>query len=145
MGKTVQLEVLSFVQKMLLGVSIILYAVSLTQEAFSYIYQEQVETYKGWVLALMGSTSVLGGGLLEWFIWLANPLYLFSIMYALKREVSALLTSSIAFGLALSFLFWKEVLAAESGIMGPIVSRGAGYFLWVLSIFIWSVAIYWKN
>ncbi|WP_156180628.1 hypothetical protein [Rufibacter radiotolerans] len=141
----VKLEVLSSRQKVLLGISLVLYAISLTQVGFSYVYQEQVQSIEGWLLVFMGGMSIAGGGLLEWVIWLANPLYIFSIIFALKNDKNALSTIGIAFLLALDFLFWKEVLAAESGTMGPITSRGVGYFLWLSSIFIWAATLYMQN
>ncbi len=40
----------------------------------------------------------------------------------------------IAFLIAGTFFFWKEILAAENGRMGRIYSLEKGYFLWIASI-----------
>ncbi|PRB04192.1 hypothetical protein CQ046_08180 [Chryseobacterium sp. MYb7] len=42
--------------------------------------------------------------------------------------------ATIAFLIAGTFFFWKEILAAENGRMGRIYSLETGYFLWIASI-----------
>ena len=88
---------------------------------------------------LIGSTAILGGGVLEWIIWLANPISLISIvlfLYNDKYLKRALQLNCIALFLSGSFYFWKEILISESGATGKIISFESGYYLWVSSIFI---------
>ena len=99
---------------------------------------------------LMGSTAILGGGVLEWIIWLANPICLISIiifLYNDKQLKRALKFSFLALLLSGSFYFWKEILISESGATGKIISFENGYYLWFSSIFTLFVfqLLYYKS
>lgn len=88
---------------------------------------------------LIGSTAILGGGTLEWLIWLANPISLFSIIIFLYNDNNlkkALWLNFIALILSSSFRSWNEILVSESGATGKIISFEKGYYLWVLSILV---------
>ncbi|RFZ85523.1 hypothetical protein DYU05_07980 [Mucilaginibacter terrenus] len=84
----------------------------------------------------MGALAILGGGLQEFCIWLANPLAVLTIVGLFKNFRFTIVTSIAAFLLALSFLSWKNILGSESGVMGTIVSFEAGYYLWLSSIIV---------
>ena len=51
----------------------------------------------------MGSIAILGGGLLEWLIWLANPLCLISIFCLIMDKPVATKFNIVAVILAISF------------------------------------------
>jgi hypothetical protein len=114
---------------------------SLFFDAFSYEYNS-IQTVSSVSVFCMGTIAILGGGFLEWFIWLANPLWLISAFLLL---VDKRVATKIAFAgtiLSLLFVAMGSVLAAESGTRGKIVSLGAGYCLWVLSLSILTVGCY---
>ncbi|RZK66567.1 MAG: hypothetical protein EOO85_26670 [Pedobacter sp.] len=128
----------------------LLFIVSLTQKAFSYQYH-QVEVTDSLLLLLMGATAWIGGGLFESFVWLANPIAFIAFIRFLressteikiepvlqvavpKGKANSWRLSLLAAAIAWSFSLWKEVLAAESGSMGKILSLEPGYWLWVSS------------
>ncbi len=82
----------------------------------------------------MGSLSILGGGLLEWLIWLANPIYFIALVMLANNKRKAMYLSSFATIIALIFSRWTEILASESGQNSEISSFKSGYYLWVISI-----------
>lgn len=150
-------------QKTYLRVSIvalvaIVFAVSLPMDAFSYKYID-VETPEGLLLLLMGGVAFIGGGLFETLIWTANPIALIAIICFLRESSSVVKIdpvlktplpkpkmrshwlSVLAAVIAWSFSLWNEVLAAESGSMGEIVSFGSGYWLWVSSFTMLAIGI----
>lgn len=107
----------------------------------------------------MGETAILGGGILEWLIWLANPIALLSIIlflskadasgqtayeeqFPLKKSVfKSGMLSLLAAGIGWSFIFWDEILASESGATFKIISLELGYWIWVASLSILALSI----
>ncbi len=133
---------------------VILFTVSLFCVAFVYKSNDGIAHPQGYEVFIMGGTAILGGGLLEWVIWLANPIAFFALYYfrqAVKLEVPHTLRlrarrrsqwmATAAMTLALSFRCWKEVLRNEAGSMGPIVSFGYGYYLWAAAMIILCFSI----
>lgn len=115
-------------------IALILYIISLTQPAFSYRNHQGPHTMESLPLLVMGGTAILGGGLLEWLIWLANPLSWIAWITTIQANKDRSAHSMIAFVLAISFFNWKQILVSESGQEGPITQLQAGYWLWVASI-----------
>lgn len=95
----------------------------------------EIKDYKSWETFLIGPISFLGGGLFEFLVWTANIWFFISVIFCYKKYfvISALL-AAIAFLIAETFFFWKEILVAENGRMGRIYSLETGYFLWIASI-----------
>lgn len=124
----------------LLILSGIFFTASLTQTAIASADLED-KTLSGFALLIMGGTVILGGATLEWFIWLANPLYFISIFLLLKDDNRARITSTIATLIALSFSTWENILVSESGRTGKIDSLGYGYWTWVIGLFILTAGI----
>ena len=136
----------------------LIFCVSLTQNAIVYEYQGK-QTHSSISVFLIGGTAILGDGLLEWFIWLANPIAFVSCVRFLKEtnpqiRIEPVLRipmtnpkpnshwlSLIAAAIAWSFSFWKEILAAESGSTGQILGFKYGYWLWVSSFTALSISI----
>jgi hypothetical protein len=92
------------------------------------------KSYFGIEAFLTGSIIILGGGLFEWCIWLANPLFLFALFVAKKGSVLALITNVTAIILAVSFLSFSHLLTSSSGNEAEIDHLSYGYFAWMLSI-----------
>ncbi|MFC7773087.1 hypothetical protein [Flavobacterium sp. GCM10027622] len=117
----------------IIGLSLLLFSISLTQTCIVIDFKEIV-AIPSFNYFLMGSTAILGGAVLEWIIWFANPLCLLTILLLVFNNKLAITTSLTALFLASSFRFWKEILGAESGSMAKIISFESGYYLWVISI-----------
>ena len=90
----------------------------------------------------MGSIALLGGGNFEWLIWLANPLCFIAILCLMFDKKSALYFASVSIVLSLSFLSSNTILAAESGARGEVLSIKSGYYIWLSSIVIFTIGIY---
>ena len=120
-------------------ISLTVFIVSLTQTALTYNDFDGQKIHSSLSLLFMGGLAILGGGLLEWFIWLANPLYVLALIFFFKSNKTSKVVSITATILALSFTTWKEILAAENGRTATIVSLNLGYWLWVLSLTILSI------
>ena len=128
----------NFIKIILVLIVLCIFGVSLANDAIVVQKMEEKIIQPAMNFFLMGSTAILGGGVLEWIIWLANPISLISIvlfLYNDKQLKRALQLSFIALLLSGSFYFWKEILVSESGATGKIISFENGYYLWVASIF----------
>ena len=130
----------SFPTKLFL-LSFIIYIGSFALPVFTMADYDGSRTTNGVEAFFMGATAILGGGLLEWLTWLANPLFFLSIVLKRRQKKNAILIGWVATFVALSFSFWTEVLAAESGRTAPIENKGVGYFLWVVSMVVWTLGI----
>ena len=120
-------------------ISLTVFIVSLTQTALTYNDFDGQKIHSSLSLLFMGGLAILGGGLLEWFIWLANPLYVLALIFFFKSNKTSRVVSIVATFLALSFTTWKDILAAENGRTATIESLNLGYWLWVLSLTILSI------
>ena len=127
---------------LLVVLSLSIFVTSLTFDALSYQYQG-VQIMPSLSCFLMGSIAILGGGLLEWVIWLANPLCLISIFCLIMDKPIAVKFAFIAVILSISFYSWNSILAAESGTSGKILSIRQGYYIWITSIIILATGTYW--
>jgi hypothetical protein len=121
----------------LLVVSFVAYAACLTMVAFC-------------VRGCWTASQVLIWGLIAMlimphaphFIWLANPALLVTWILIAKAlgdqsyglKVKAVLASGLALILAASFLLPVGIKDNEGGVAVSIVSRGAGYWLWLASM-----------
>ena len=130
---------LNKIKTYVLLISLTVFIVSLTQTALTYNDFDGQKMHSSISLLFMGGLAILGGGLLEWFIWLANPLYILALIFFFKSNKTSKKFSITATILALSFTTWKEVLAAENGRTATIESLNLGYWLWVLSLTILSI------
>ena len=133
-----------FPDKLLIA-SLLLYGTSLALPALTIADIDGSKTTNGIETLLMGALSILGGGLLEWLTWLANPLFFLSISLKRKQKKSAVTVSWLATLLAVSFSFWTEILAGENGRMAPIENKGLGYFFWVASLAVWTLGLSFDN
>jgi hypothetical protein len=74
MNETVEQHSDKLKVKRITTVSIILFIVSLTLTAINYEDYDKLKSYSSISIFLLGGISILGGGLFEWLIWLANIL-----------------------------------------------------------------------
>ena len=121
-------------------ISLLLYAASLTLPAFSFDKHGEVATVPGFIVVFSGAMAFAGGALAEWLIWLANPLFLLAIIMFSNQRPKSLRFALAAALLAWSFLLMKEVMVSEGGVWGVIYNRHAGYWLWVGSLSFFACA-----
>ncbi|GAB3506169.1 hypothetical protein GCM10027442_10160 [Emticicia fontis] len=117
--------------------------VALTQTAITYQDYNGQKTHDGGSLFLVGGIVILGGGQKERFVWLANPLYLIALILFFKCKRLSGIFSTIALLLALYFITFKEILAAEDGCMAQIQSLNVAYWLWITSMAILTVGAFY--
>lgn len=127
-------------QNVAVAVSLLSYLFSLTQVAFERNDRGTVTDYLGYESFLMGMISFLGGGLPEWFIWLANPLFFLCLWLTIRGSKKAFIAGAVALLLSFSFNYKKEVLAAENGRTAVVTSRGTGYYTWLGSMVLITIA-----
>lgn len=139
-------QLLSLPQRSLLMLSVISLIISFTLPAFYIGRPGDEDAYSnGLVLFLLGGMSILGGALFSAINWMANPLYLIALSRCVEGKKSARWLSVIAFVLALIFAFRRSILVSESGAESEITSHGAGYWCWLLAIFLLALAVHWPN
>jgi hypothetical protein len=133
--------------KMTIIISLALFILSFAFPALTYLDYDGKKTAWSFQLFITGAFVILGGGLPEWLTWLANPLYLISIVLLFKRKRSSIKTSIAAALIAFSFFFWKDILISESGSTAIISSFKPGYYLWLGSMILLSArtVIYFKR
>jgi hypothetical protein len=120
------------VKKATLFLSIGLYLTSLTQQCYC------TESSCGDSIAAVISGVFgffFGGAALT---WLANPVLLY-VWITINNIRNSLIASIFAFVLALSFLFFHEVISDEAGHYSKIISYRTGYWLWLASILTMTV------
>ncbi|MCB9334742.1 MAG: hypothetical protein H6586_01220 [Flavobacteriales bacterium] len=122
-------------------ISLSLFITSLTQNAYTISDYNGDSTLKSIEVFLMGSTAILGGGLFEWIIWLANPVYSISLILFIITNRNPIILSLIAGILSLVFSSWTEILAAENGRTATILYHHSGYWIWTSAIWILTIGI----
>ena len=128
--------------KITFAISLIVFMISLTQPAFFIDRKNDPEAYSNSLfLFLLGWMSFLGGGLIPFIIWLANPLYFAAIILSTKNKKLSFLFSLAALLLALFFSLLNTILTSESGAESVITDRGLGFWLWFLSFIILSIGL----
>jgi hypothetical protein len=134
---------LSTTKKYIVLISLFLFIASLTQTAITYHDYDGQKTHDGGSLFLVGGIVILGGGLMEWFVWLANPLYLVALILLFRSKKLSRIFSVAAMLLATYFTTFKEILAAEDGRMATIEALNIGYWLWMLSMAILTIGAFY--
>jgi hypothetical protein len=116
--------------KIIMLVSVIVFAASLTQKCFYIEVHIPKQPPSGWYLLLIGLIGVFGG----YFEWLANPVLLAAWVFSFagKNKV-ALLLGILASAFMVAFLFRHVMIASEAPTYEKIVGYGAGYWLWLTS------------
>ena len=112
----------------------ICFIISLFFNALTVQDYDGIKNYKGIDLFFFGLLSFLGGGILEFLIWMANPIALASLLFSKKKPKLAISLSIISFAIAVSFTKWNEVLVSENGRTGKIISLDISYWIWITVI-----------
>lgn len=127
----------SRITRVALVLSVILFAASLTQDAFCV--SGICSDWPGWSILLFGALS----GQASWF---ANPLLLAAWIAAFfARRMPALILSGAALALGASFMFETTVITNEAGMSNPVTGLRAGYALWLASMAIATVAAFFAR
>jgi len=71
----------SILKILLILTSLSIFVLSLNYNAMILKDYDGIHVMSSLSCFLMGSTAILGGGILEWIIWFANPLCLIAIFY----------------------------------------------------------------
>ncbi|MNK64903.1 hypothetical protein D3C87_841880 [compost metagenome] len=120
--------------------SLVILTISITQPAFYIESKEDPEAWAdSWLLFLFGWTFPLGGAFVPFLIWLANPIYIISIIFTLKGKKIGFYLSFLASLIAISFIKFDSIITSESGRESPIKSLELGYKLWLTSLVIMSI------
>lgn len=126
----------NYLKNTLIIVSVLIFISSLFYPAF-FIDREDSDAWSNSLfLFVFGWTSFIGGGFIPFLIWLANPLYLISLILVKKSNIIGLLTISISIFLAIVFCNLDSILTSESGATSKIIKLGLGFYLWLSSFFV---------
>jgi hypothetical protein len=116
--------------KYLLSVSVLLFAVSLTQFAF-YVNTKDAWSDRAFFPFLIGWLGVIDGE----FSWFANPLLVVSwVAASLGKKTLALASVICAICFAASFMLRDHLIASEAPTYAKITGYGPGYWLWLASM-----------
>lgn len=119
-----------------LAFSVILFAASLTQDAFCV--SGICSDWPGWSILLFGALGHTS--------WFANPLLGASWIASLfSRRVPALILALAALALAGSFLFETSVVTNEAGMSNPVTGLREGYWLWLASMVFAVIAAFFAR
>ena len=119
-----------------LVLSVILFAASLTQDAFCV--SGICSDWPGWSILLFGALGHTS--------WFANPLLGASwIATSFSRRVPALILGVAALALAGSFLFETSVITNEAGMANPVTGLREGYWLWLASTAMAAIAAFFAR
>jgi hypothetical protein len=131
---------LSLVGQITIFLSLLTLIISLTQPAFYIDWEEDPAAWAdSWLLFFFGWTFPLGGALIPFLIWTANPIYIMSIIQTIKGKITGFYLSIIATLIAFSFSQFDTIMASESGRESPIKSLELGYKFWLASFVIMSI------
>lgn len=132
--------------KIIIGLSLITFLISLTQPAFYIDRKEDPNAYSdSLTLLLMGGMSFLGGAFIPFVIWLANPFYFISIFLTIRNKSVGLYFGLTATCLAFIFSQLKSIMTSESGNSSLITGRGLGFKLWFISFIILTIGLILKR
>lgn len=129
------------IQTLTVTLSLSLFIFSLTQHVIT-IEGYDNKSVTSWEYLTMGSVAIFGGGVLEWLIWLANPLYIVSIILFIKHSKLSMITAFIASFSAVLFSTWEEIRTDQNGNVASITELKLGYYLWVSSIIVLTIGIF---
>lgn len=127
----------------LLALSVIAFCYCLTLPAFvteqSYLIEsrhyEPGSTYYGYKVLVLGWAGVLVGS----FGWIANPLYLVSIAYVIRRKPISCFLLCVALILAISSFIFKNL--STSGVSNEYIKYFlTGFWYWLVSLLLMFIA-----
>jgi hypothetical protein len=119
--------------------SLMLLIASLTQPAFYIDREDPAAWADSWLLFFFGWSFPLGGALIPFLFWCANPIYIFSLIQTLKGDKVGFYLSALSSAVALAFSQMDTIITSESGSESPIKSLELGYKLWVASFVVMTI------
>lgn len=125
--------------KKVVGIGIgLIYLSSLTMECYLVDGIASIGSF-GLIAFLLGWLNFNLIGL----IWLANPLFLLSLFlfFFSNKPKLALISSSVASILAISFTQIDEIIKNEGGFTGQITEYLLGYWLWTIAIILMTIIL----
>lgn len=113
-------------------VSVLLFLISLSQEAYHVDTNSKPQPWACLALLFCGWLGVFEGAI----AWLANPALLLTwvLLASSRRRSAAIFFGLASLALSLSFLFQRDILTDEAGHRGKITGYALGYWLWICSI-----------
>jgi hypothetical protein len=125
--------------KLIIVLSLICLVISFFLPAFYIDRQDRDAWADGKMLFFLGWMSVLGGNGFASLVWLANPLYIASIVLTIKGKKAGLFLALLSSLVAASFSFVGTIITDEAGHYSKITSLEPGYILWLTSILILTI------
>src|SRR5919204_3557082 len=123
--------------KLIVLLSVIVFAVSLTQNCYNIEGHDPKASAPGFYLLLLGLIGVFDGI----FEWLANPVLLAAWIFSFAgKNKIAFLLGVLASALMLAFLFRHTIITNEAGHYAKIIGYGPGYWLWLTSALLMIVS-----
>ncbi len=122
--------------KLTIALSLLCLVTSFFQPAFYIDREDRGAWADGTMLFFLGWMSFLGGNFVAALIWLANPLYIVSIVLTIKGKKAGLYLALLSSLVAAGFSFLGTIITDEAGHYSKITSLEPGYILWLTSILI---------
>jgi hypothetical protein len=116
--------------KIITLLSVIVFAVSLTQNCYDIEGHDSKTSSPGFYLLLLGPIGLFAGV----FEWLGNPVLLSAWVFSFAgRNKIALLLGILASAFMVAFLFRHTMIASEAPTYEKITGYGTAYWLWLTS------------
>ncbi len=123
-------------------ISIVLYMLSLIPPAYC-VKGDCGDYFGGFFAIIFGPVGLLAGG--PFLTWLANPFLWVAWRFYNKNIKTALIFSTLALLVGLSFMLHDKIMINEAGNYGNITGYALGYWLWIgsmLMMFVGSILLY---
>lgn len=128
--------------KIVIPVSLLLLGLSFTQNSYYLEGIPENEHPSTVFLFFLGWIGFLGDYLTGTILWMANPLYILSILLCCTgKRITAFILSLIASILAFSFSLFDGAMVSKTETYAKIISLETGYWLWLGSIALLMVGI----
>jgi len=118
-------------KRVVIFISLLLLLISFTQVAYCTDDTNANEPCANSLLIFI--IGWLGGCLGASVTWLANPLLILTYFLLTTKPKFAFITGVWSFVIALSFLFFRDIMVDEAGHFAKITGYGIGYWLWLCS------------
>ena len=127
--------------------SSIIFYISCWCPAFEVIISPQNNVINGFSCLFVGGLGLFLCEICLWnIIWLANPIYIISILLFVlldskKGQNIALILCLCSITMGLSFSLCPSILIGESGLPDDVGTLYIGYYLWVFSFVVLLIGI----
>jgi len=118
-------------------------AALLSSFAFPAFYTDSANGPDGWssglLLFFLGWMFPLGGAIVPFLFWLANPIYVASLLLLFMKKKIGLYLSVLPSLIAIGFSRMETIMTSERPEYSKITSLELGYKLWLTSFLILAV------